>query len=421
MTNYQRIELRKSEVRQRLNDLSATEGELTSDHESEMETLATEYRQLEIKGRAELIIESDASEAAADKFETEPDSEGREIRALEGRSRIVTYIMAGSENRSLSGPEAEYSAAVGLNGSSQELPLQLLAADADGEQRHATGVDTTARPRRWLDRLFNATLLPYLGFSMESVQAGAATYPVTSVGPNPRQRGKEEEDSARSFTISVTELNPTRLSTHLEYNHVDSARLGDLESALRRDIRKALTERLEHSIILGDASPSAAADDVTGLLGLTTVNEVTLTQTNKVKGDKTVAVFAGLIDGRHAETAEDVRIVTSVGTNTIWMSTLVASTADSVTLAQFMKASGFSYRVRGGIDTNTANNDFMALMATQKGIQGAGVCAVWPSMSLIYDPYSKANSGIVKLTGSTLWAFGLPRASHWNRLKAVSN
>ena len=60
MTNLQRIQLRRSEVRGRLNELSGVEAP-TTEQDAELATLETEYGALEIRERAAIIAE-DATE-----------------------------------------------------------------------------------------------------------------------------------------------------------------------------------------------------------------------------------------------------------------------------------------------------------------------------------------------------------------------
>ena len=70
--------------------------------------------------------------------------------------------------------------------------------------------------------------------------------------------------------------------------------------------------------------------------------------------------------------------------------------------------------------TPTAAGDFGAFIGRARGIVGAAVAAVWNSAAMIRDPYTKANTGEVALTLTTLWGFDLPRASNFARLKFVA-
>ena len=93
---------------------------------------------------------------------------------------------------------------------------------------------------------------------------------------------------------------------------------------------------------------------------------------------------------------------------------------DNMTLAQFLRASGLSWMVRADIDTNTANGDFGAFLGRGRGIEGAGVAAVWGAGELIRDPYTEADSGEVVLTLNYLWDFVIARPTQFARVKFVS-
>ena len=117
----------------------------------------------------------------------------------------------------------------------------------------------------------------------------------------------------------------------------------------------------------------------------------------------------------------DLRTVASVGANTLWGSTVANSAAENQTIAQFLRASGLSWSVRGDIDTNTAADDFGAFVGRGRGIEGAGVAAVWSAGELIRDPYSKAgNAGEVALTINYLWGLAFPRPTNFARIKFVA-
>ena len=94
--------------------------------------------------------------------------------------------------------------------------------------------------------------------------------------------------------------------------------------------------------------------------------------------------------------------------------------ADNQTIAQFLMASGLSWLARGSIDTNTANGDFGAYIGLGRGIEGAGIAAVWEQGQLIRDPYSGASKGEVQLTLNYLWQLAFPRTDNFKRLKFVT-
>ena len=77
MTTRQKIELRLSKVRERLNIIAGLEGDaLTEEIAEEAETLQTEYGQLEVRQRAAIVAEGEAEQAAVGLFPDGGDSDG---------------------------------------------------------------------------------------------------------------------------------------------------------------------------------------------------------------------------------------------------------------------------------------------------------------------------------------------------------
>ena len=118
-----------------------------------------------------------------------------------------------------------------------------------------------------------------------------------------------------------------------------------------------------------------------------------LTQANKLKADNTLKAFLELVDGKHASTLAEVRVVSSVGSNVLWGGTIANSATENETIGQFLMRSGLTWRTREGIDGNTAANDYGAYIGLQRGIAGAGVAAVWSSGELIRDPVPRRGKG----------------------------
>ena len=176
---------------------------------------------------------------------------------------------------------------------------------------------------------------------------------------------------------------------------------------------------MDLSIFNGDSGGTGTDADITGLK-TAEIGEVTLTQGNKVKADKVLETFVELVDGLHAESLADLAVVASVGANSEWMTTVHNSTVDNETIAQFLRASGMAWSVRGEIDATTTNGKFGAYVSLGRGLQGAAVVPVWSQGEMLRDPYSGAAKGEVGVTLSTLWNFGLPRPANYKRLKFVT-
>ena len=124
MTNAQRLELRASEIRQRLNELSGIEtGELTDEHRSEMETLSVEYADVERQKRAAIL----AGDTPTETPEPSGDAETREIDGLIERAEIRAYLTSAAQGNPVDGVERELRQAIlGDDVDEHYMPIDIL-------------------------------------------------------------------------------------------------------------------------------------------------------------------------------------------------------------------------------------------------------------------------------------------------------
>ena len=406
---------RQSRERQKMAEFGLADS-LTDEQRSELDTIEAGTPDLERQVRAATVaVEQEEAEqrAAGDRVrKPEDDAEARELADLRGRIALGRYVAAAVEQRSADGAELEYNQARGIAGN--RFPLELLAPPV--EVRATTDTDTQTMPRRWLDRLFAGTAADRLGITMESVPAGVASFPLTTAGASATQRGRSEAAADAAWTIGVTELKPSRNAVRLVFSIEDAARIPGLEAALTRDLRMALTEGVDRAIFLGDTGANENTADVTGL-NTASITETEITQANKVLGPGTLSAFTGMVDGIHAMGLGDLRVVSAIGAWRLWEDTVINAAADNMTLAAFLRGAGLSWSSRGEIETATADGDFAAFVGRARGIEGAGVAAVWEAGELIRDPYSGAAKGEVALTLCYFWNFGLPRPANFQRVK----
>ena len=137
MTASQRLLLRQSECREKLNDLLGVD-DRTEDQQGELERLTGEAQKLEPELRAALAAEGDATETT-----TAPvDAEQRERIELRGRARVGAFLLAALQGRVPSGAEAEYAAA--HNAPAGHIPIDLWESDRPAvEHRASTPAPTT--------------------------------------------------------------------------------------------------------------------------------------------------------------------------------------------------------------------------------------------------------------------------------------
>ena len=410
MTDLQKIQLRRSEVRSRVSELSAIEAP-TIEQTTEMVTLNAEYQGLEVREQSAII----AGDGSTEPVVTE-DGEGAELRSIRSRADFGAYLSASLERRSIvNGAELELNQGMGIP--LDRFPLEMLLGDV--ETRAAIDGDAQGNQQTWIERLFSDTAAMSLGISMPSVAPGVAAYPLLVSDAAGAQRGRTQAAAAATISATITEVKPTRNAVHAVYSVEDDARLPGLADSIRRDLSMAMTEKIDRTIFLGDTGATPNTADIAGLTTATGVTELTLMQSEKVKYDDVLALLAALIDGKYAASMADIRIVASVGSNTLWIST-VANTNRNETVAQVLRSNGVTWMTRGDIDDATAAGDFGAFIGLQRGIMNAGVAPVWSSAQLITDVFSGAKSGEVQLSLNFLWGLAFPRAANFRRLKYVA-
>ena len=409
MTNKQRLELRLSEQRQRLNELAGLEAP-TEEQMTELRQLQKDHATTEEQFRASLKAEPTESRETG----TET-AEERELRELRGNVSVGRYVSMATSGQALSGAEFEFSQALGCSGN--DFPMELLAPV---EERAVTDINTVVRPRAWVDRIFAQGQAGYLGLGFQGVPAGTQQVTVTLTGDTPAQTKRETAKAAGGWTISSVSLVPKRMSAHVAFALEDDYRTPGLEESLLRDMRAALAEQLDRAVFLGANVSSDTYSDIVGLFDVTGTTALELNQASKVKFDKTIEVFAGLIDGKGAGELGDLRIVTSIPMLKLWLGTVAQTATGPETMAQVLRANGLSWRSRADIDDGTADGDKLAVVARTGGLTNAGTVAVWNRAQLIRDPYSGAASGQVGLTLSAYWDFQVSRASNFAKLTAAA-
>ena len=408
MTPLQRVEVRAGAVRIRLAEIAGID--LTDETRAELETLRTEYTDLERRMAALRIADVQPEATITDT------AEGRELRS---QVAFGDYLGASLARTGVTGAALELNQECGLG--ADYFPLSFLTRDADDdlESRAAVNGDAAQSQASWIMRVFSDTAAMRLGITMPSVAPGISSYPVLGSTAAPAQRGRAESTTNATISAAISEIKPSRNGVSAIYSIEDNARLPGFAEAIRQDLQMAMTEKIDRTIFLGDSGANENVADITGL-NTATITEVTLEQSEKVKGDEVLKLLAGLVDGKYASSLADVNIVASVGSNQLWLGTIQNSAASNETVAQFLRSNGVTWTTRGDIDTNTAAGDFGAFVGLQRGITNTAVAPVWSGGQLITDVYTGAKKGEIGLTLSYLWGFAIPRGANYKRLKYVA-
>ena len=300
MTEAQRLTIRASEVRQRLNELAGVD-ELTDDQRGEVDTLTTEYRDVETRLRAAVVAEGTPAPVE--------DAEHREREELRGRASVGRYLGAALRGRQVDGAEAEYASACGVN-EAGHVPLTLFEAgtiehraDAVSPAPSTVGVNLQAV----VPAVFAQSVAPRLGIAMPTVTSGTYSVPrlTTSTTAGAMTKGAAQESTAAALT--VVSATPRRISARLSLTAEDIASVGtaSFESALRQNLQAVMSEAYDLQCLTGDGQ----APNVNGLLAQMTAPDAPTT----VAGfDDFVGAFANAVDGLWASRTGDVAMVVNV-------------------------------------------------------------------------------------------------------------
>ena len=255
MTNTQKIRLRLSQVRSRLNQISGLEGDgFTSEIRSEAESLQTEYADLETRHQAAIV-----AKGAEETREAVPDAEQRERLELRSKASLTTYLLCALRGRRVDGPEAELSAAAGVG---DGIPLELWDVPTETRADAATGAPGTVGVN--LDRIrpqvFANSIAPRLGIEMPRVESGtyASATISTSLTAGSQAKGGAAESTQAAFTVSS--VTPKRISARLGIRIEDVAAVGqeNFESILRENLSLVLSDELDKQVINGAGANSGA-------------------------------------------------------------------------------------------------------------------------------------------------------------------
>ena len=315
MTESQKIELRRSKVRERLGEIGKLSGDVYTDEiRTEESALQDEYTGLEQRHRTAIIAEDKALDSAKGEA-GEGDAETRERVELRSKARLTEFLLSAARGRLASGAEAELQAAAGVTGIPIELwdvPQPQPQQRAGTEQRAVTPAPGTVginldpiRPA-----VFANSIAPRLGIEMPRVMSGTFASGTITGSQSAAALAKSGAAVGAVGAITVQTASPKRVSARLELTLEDIAAVGqaNFESILRQNLSMALADALDDQMING----TGTAPNLAGLFQRLT--DPTAAPTAVADFDAFVAAFAGGVDGLWSNTVQDVAIVAGVET-----------------------------------------------------------------------------------------------------------
>ena len=415
MTNKQKLELRLSELRSRLNEISGLEGEAFTDEiRTESETLAVEFRDTESRWRSATIADSGNNGDGEVRRVEDDDSESTEIRQLSEKAELRHYLESAATRSSLTGAESELNAALKIRSSGVSVPWQAIAPRRLERAVEARADVSTAIPaqgsqtieRDFVGRVFAGGGADFLGVRFDSVPVGEASHFVLTAGASGIHKAAGAEQDAVEATIEGKVLQPHRLSAAYSFRVEDLARSMNLEEALRQDLASSLREAMDSAVLNG------AVDGPAGLLNTLAAPD---DPTDEIVYAGIITEAAKGVDGRYAKNLLQIRML--LGSETY------QKIAGSFNSDGTMTGSDYLIQRSGGLAASAlipdAASDIQAGVLARMEAPGNAVAAVWEQgVSLtIRDEFTRANRGEIRLQAVGLWDFAILRSDGFESLK----
>ena len=404
MTNLQKLELRRSEIREKLAGLSALET-ISPEQKTEVETLTKEFQDSETQYRAALIAEGETTQ----KRETGNDGEAAEIRALRTRSPLREYITAAVEKRSLEGAPGELNDALSVkrvgNNGGIVIPFSVFARERTETRAFTTtgayGGGEVQRPI--LQELFGPGIFDMLGVRVDSVPAGASEWPLLSgnVSPGQKKEGAAATDAAAA-TFTTASLKPKRLTAEIELTHELIATVVGVEEHFRMNLLDALKSKMQDLILNGVAPTNTNPQNIEGFL-------TKLTGADLSSALATAADYGKLhslgVDAIHAGMETEVMSVIGEETYKHAAGTYIAGSGESG--SELLKRRSAGCMASSYIpDASGMKQSAILHAAGPNGgpMRGDSVAGMWEGagLEIVRDFYSNASVGIT-LTAIILW------------------
>ncbi len=413
MLASQKLELRRSSIRSRLAEIAQLDGDSYDDAvQKEEGDLQAEFGTLEKRHRSALIAETDEQNELEKKVANAPDAETRERIELRQKAQLTNFFQARAQGKMLTGPEAELSAAAGVDGG---IPIEILdTPEQRGEQVFVNVVTETGIERRAVTpapgtvgvnldpirpAVFANSIASRLGVDMPRVSTGTYASGTITGSQDAAAKAKGDDAVAGTGAITVQTAVPKRISARLELSLEDIAAVGqaNFESILRQNLSLVLSDELDKQMISGDGQ----APNLTGFIErLETINDP-VDPGAQPDFDDFVEAFTDSVDGLWSTTPKEVGIVAGVDTFKLAAKSfrdIQAADLGSVAFTDYaaMHYGGFWTNKRMPAPVSTIQRALVYRMGrSMMGASGGmrtSVCPHWGSIS-IDDIFTGSASG----------------------------
>lgn len=408
MLDSVKIARRQSEIRQQLAELVGKE-KPTEDETRQMETLDGEYRTNETRYRAALVAEDQERREAGADLETRSD---REWQDLVGRFELRQVALSLDEGKALTGATAEIVTELRNAGGYQGIPIPLAALETRAGETVAADVPNPKVIRPIIDRIFPGSVAERLGIERINITSGELAFPVATAGAVFGWQTTELANvgAAAAFQTSERSLNPDQTGgAQMVISRKALKQAGDgLEQAIRRDLNAAIGAELDRVAVNG----SGANGEPLGI----------------IPGAADYGIASTAVGATATWAAFRAQIVAFMQANAITSASQVNLGFDPEIWAELDEAliTGTAVsewdRLTKHVGTPAISSVIPAetaiMTATVQGI-APGYLGIYGGIDLIRDPYTKAQSGQLVLTGLVTADFTVPRGMQTRILTGI--
>ncbi len=403
-----KISRRQSEIRQSLAELAGKETP-SEDEVRNMDTLDREYRANETRYRAALIAEDTERRDAGNELETRSGAEWAEMM---GQFELRQIAFAIDEGRALTGATKEIVEEMRAAGGYQGIPVPYAALETRSGETVATDQINPKAIRPIIDRLFPGSVAARLGAQSINIASGELAFPVATAGAVFGWQTTELGDvaAAQAYKTEERSLSPDHTGgAQMVISRKSLKQAGEgLEAAIRRDLNAAIGAELDRVVVSG----SGAAGQPLGI----------------IPGAAAYGISSTAVGAAASWAAFRAEIVAFMQANAITSASQVNLAFDPAIWAELDEAliAGTAVsewdRMTKHVGTPAISNVIPAETAIMTAnVQGVapGYLGLYGGVDLIRDPYTKAASGQLVLTGLVTADFTVPRGMQTRILTGI--
>ena len=207
-------------------------------------------------------------------------------------------------------------------------------------------------------------------------------------------------------SLAARTLKPKAIRATYDINKTDLQRFRGLEASLRADLPRAINDVVDKNVLTGS--------DFTGSI-LERTTDPSNPSADAAFGTSIGAVAAA-IDGKHARTLKEVKIVVNPKTMQVFYGLLASNTA--VTLPDYFMMNSGGIMTTSNMPAEASNISKAIACKTGPGVQYNGIGKVWGGgIQVIRDEYSKAPENQLIITANVYMDFDVVRAAGYLQIE----